>query len=128
MCDRVRDQTHELFEREGLRSDRIEHHIVFAATSSDRDRGNVVHMNRPDSVVTGAGDSEDWQSSQQPRDVVDQDVTAAEQHRRPNDSVPQRRFHHQLLGARLPGEVRKRRRLGVGDAEMHDPAGAGFNR
>src|SRR5204863_4140840 len=74
------------------------------------------------------GHAEYREVPQQPGNVVDQDVLpAAENQGWPDDRVGQLRADDYPLQSRLPSEIGERRILtGVRDADVDDPANAGF--
>ena len=56
---------------------------------------------------TVAPDEEDRNVPESPGDVVDEDVVGSVDERRPHDRMRHAEFTKQLLGSRLPAEVRK---------------------
>ncbi len=84
-----RDRNHpdQFVKGENLRPDRIECGGSIVARGVRSDLAKVAGENRLDAVISSAGNREEWEPPQQPRDVVEQNVLDAENQRRPNDRV-----------------------------------------
>ncbi len=82
----------------------------------------------PAGVVTGS-DAEHRETPEQPGDVVDEDVTAAEEDRRAEDGVAEPRLAQRALVLGLAAEVRERRiERRVRDGDVNDALDAGLRR
>jgi len=128
-ADRLRDRLDQLAVRESLRPDRIDDHVVVPTPVLHGQGREIIHVDRLQPVGAVAEDAEDRQLPQHPGDVVDQDVVAAEQHRRPQDGMREPRLDQAPLQPGLSLEILQRRVLRrVRDADVHDAPDTGLLR
>ena len=120
------DRVDQFNERRALRSHRVAHAVETLGTLLETELDEIVDVDRPDPVVAPTANGEDRQTTEQPRDVVEQHTVAAKE-----DGGAQHGVRHAGLGegALDEGLTSKVRQRGVDtrvrDADVHDALDSG---
>src|ERR1700682_4560875 len=107
--DAAREHPDHFIEGENLRTHRVESRAAIVARGLHRYLCEVRGEDRLDAVISAAGNREEWKPPEEPRDIVEQDVFDAEDQRRPDYRVRERRLFDRRLDHRLAAEIRQRR-------------------
>ena len=125
-AERALEQAEEFVEGVRLGADGVDHGVFVAEGGIHGEGGHIFDVDGAHAVAAVAGDGEDREAPQQPGDVVDEHVLAAEDDGRPQDRVRKPRLLDGLFEQRLAAVVRQRRgQRRVGDADVHDAPDAG---
>ena len=124
-----RDQPYKFFKCERLRSNGIEHSILFLPNSLDNESCHVCYIDWPDAVVAITGNSEHRETVDKPSDVVDENIFETKDDRGPHNGVRETRPNHSLFQLSFPAVVTQRRlKRWVGDADVHNAPDPGVLR
>src|SRR5215831_14559401 len=85
--DSAANETNQFLEREGFRANGVHYRVLQAFSAFDDKSRHVLDINRSHAILTILGNTEDWKATKEPRNVVDEYVFRAKDHRRPQDRV-----------------------------------------
>ena len=125
---RVPQHPNQPFEGEDFRAGNINGETLGRSAGGNDPVGIVLDKDRLQSVLPVTRDSKNGQVPDEPRNVVDQNVGVAKQQGRADDRIGQSRIPDPLLELRFAAVIGKVRFVGIGDADVDQPANPGLAR